>query len=293
MKQLMLLIFLSWFHVARSQSQYTIQQAEDSLAVWSSVFLVINVDSAKKQEQLDKFKQTLADILATQEGRNHSFSKLSSISILSPPDESFRIFTWFTTSASGYKAHGLIQINKQVARKHSPVVHLTALTHIPKGFVYKTLDAENWPGMVYYNLIPVKSRNESYYLLLGFHGNDGLTHKKSIDVISITSSGQVRFGLPVFMNENRMANRIVFEYKANARMSLRYYEKNKMFIFDHLSPENPSMKGQFQHYMPDFSYDAFKYEKKKWIYIPDVYTKNESENSGKPGVKYNLELPDK
>ncbi|MCZ2443817.1 MAG: hypothetical protein LC101_08605 [Flavobacteriales bacterium] len=293
MKQLLLVFISLGYFISHAQVSTPIHQIEDSLASWSSIFLVNQVDTVSKFRQLKKFTETLTTLLETEEGKSYPFNKLKSISIISPSDNAFRIFTWFIITPFGYKPFGLIQLNNPFGRKKISVINLTALSEEPKGLVYKTLDAEHWPGLVYYNIVPVKKGKTSYYLLVGFHGNNGLTQKKSIDVISFTSSGQVRFGLPVFMTDQRMSNRLIFEYKAQANMSLRYIEKQKMFVFDHLSPEHPSLKGQYQYYVPDFSYDAYKLEKHKWVYVADVYTKNDTENKGQQGIKHSPKTPDK
>ena len=48
----------------------------------------------------------------------------------------------------------------------------------------------------------------------------------------------------------------------------------KGFIFDHLSPEEPSMEGIKASYGPDFSYDGLFYRKKKWTLVSDLDVKN-------------------
>lgn len=271
---------------------YSLAASEDSLVALSAHFLELDYPEEIKKENLARFESLLHATLLNPESIDYPFSRLTQVSKLQPPNKRFRIFTWFTVHPRGYKAHGIIQIN-EAKIKSNQVVMLSEPTDAIKSISYKTLDASHWMGMVYYDLIPVIQGKNSYYILLGFHGNDGLTHKKCIDVITVSQNGTVKFGAPVFMQDQRTAHRVIFEYRANAKMSLRYNEKNKMLVFDHLSPENPSLKGQYQHYVPDFSYDAFKLEKGKWVYKPDIYTKNDSENKGKEGKKYDLILPEK
>lgn len=266
--------------------------AEDSLVRLSAHFLQPEYPEEQKTTELNRFESLLYATLLHGESVAHPFSLLTQVSKLQPSNHRFRIFTWFTVHPTGYKAHGLVQIVDE-KRKNIRVIKLQEPEEPVKSVSYKTLDASHWMGMVYYDLIAVKQGKDFYYILLGFHGNDGLTHKKSIDVITVSTNGTVKFGAPVFTQEQRTASRVIFEYRANAKMSLRYNEKSKMIVFDHLSPESPSLKGQYQYYVPDFSYDAFKLEKGKWVYVPDVYTKNDTENKGKEGTKYDLILPEK
>ena len=48
-------------------------------------------------------------------------------------------------------------------------------------------------------------------------------------------------------------------------MSLKFEPEYNRIIYDHLSPETPSMTGFYSYYVPDFSYDAFVFYKSKWI----------------------------
>jgi hypothetical protein len=292
MKKAGFLIFFWMYFTNMSQAQYSsFESAEDSLAQWSSYFL--NRESSSQQKEIfnQKFTSLLSELLLKEESDSYSFSKLKSISMLRSGDNKCIVFTWFTFHEKGYQAHGLVR--GLIGTKNKRIVStLNENISDPLSLIYKTLDPASWIGMLYYDLIEFRHQGKPAYLLLGFHGNNGITHKKVIDVLSFSQKGGVRFGLPVFTNGKRFSNRVVFEYKANAKMSLRYNDKIKTIVFDHLSPEKNGLEGQYQYYVPDFSYDGYHFEKKKWTYKKDLELKNDSENSGKEGVKYNLPLPD-
>jgi hypothetical protein len=57
-------------------------------------------------------------------------------------------------------------------------------------------------------------------------------------------------------------------------MSLRYDEQRDKIIFDHLSPESPSMKDFREYYVPDMSYDAYSFVNNKWHLIEDIIAIN-------------------
>ena len=63
-------------------------------------------------------------------------------------------------------------------------------------------------------------------------------------------------------------------------MSLHYQEKVSV-----ISPTSPSMQGQYEFYSPDFTYDAFRFEKGKWQFVSDYEAKNEGEEKGNKGKK--------
>ena len=83
-------------------------------------------------------------------------------------------------------------------------------------------------------------------------------------------NGQPIFGIPVFLFNKQLQNRMVFEYSINATMSLRYDNRIKMIIFDHLAPPSSLYYGDYKFYGPDFSFDGLKFENGKWNYQENV-----------------------
>jgi hypothetical protein len=54
-----------------------------------------------------------------------------------------------------------------------------------------------------------------------------------------------------------------------------------MIIFDHLSPESPGLVEFREFYVPDMSYDAFKFENNKWQLKEDVIANNSTTRENK------------
>lgn len=265
------------------------KEQEDSLVVLSSGFLDLKTTESEKESMLGRFNTLLKEVLENPESIHYPFSALKSVSVLTSPEHNFRIFTWFTLSHSGYAAHGMIQYINQ--KKQSTAYDLTPMADIPRNILFKTLNTDAWLGVVYYDMIEFKQKSKKFYLLLGFDGNNGITHKKVIDVLYFAPNGSPRFGSPVFTIDKRQANRVMFEYSAKAKFTLKYYEKSKVIVYDHLAPERPELEGQYPYYVPDLSYDALKLEHGKWTYKEDFDARNMDENKGKDGQKYNLKLP--
>ena len=134
----------------------------------------------------------------------------------------------------------------------------------------EVLTDKNWFGALYFNIILKKHSGRKYYTLLAYDLNNLLTRKKIIDVLYFDENNMPHFGAPVFKNDEVLINRVIFEYSASVVMSLNYFKKKKMIIYDHLSPSDPSYNGQYQFYGPDLSYDAYIFKKGKWNYIADV-----------------------
>ena len=59
-----------------------------------------------------------------------------------------------------------------------------------------------------------------------------------------------------------------YDLHANAYIT-KPVDLDQFIIYDHLSPTSPQLEGMYDFYVPDGSYDAFKWEKGKWVYIKD------------------------
>ena len=83
-----------------------------------------------------------------------------------------------------------------------------------------------------------------------------------------------KLGSPLFKQKNSFSKRVVFEYADKSTMSLKFDEPLNRIVYDHLSPEVPSLKGVYSYYVPDFSYDAFVWEEDSWLLKEDVIAIN-------------------
>lgn len=237
------------------------------------------LDKFSSQEENSKINkrinESMQSLLKYKESFTYSFTSLKSrISIMESPDNQFRIFTWNSVSNKGeYENFGYIQtFNKKNDSYH--YYQLFDKSDSLENPMNLKLYSKNWFGAVYYKLIPFESKGKDFYLLFGWDGNNLLSTKKVIDVISF-ENGLLSFGAPVFNFENELKSRIVFEYSVKTNMALDYNEKKKMIIFDHLSPSKPIYTGKFEFYGPDFSYDAFVFENEIWNYVTDIDIRNQ------------------
>jgi hypothetical protein len=136
------------------------------------------------------------------------------------------------------------------------------------------------------------------------------TRKKLIEVITFNNVNSIPvFGSPIFKTDKSEPNRIIFEYSADAVMSLKYEEqyynkikgqsiyaydrlnkksnlrpkknlkkhkkKADMIIFDRLVSLTPNFKDQYQFYVPTTDYlDGFIFRAGKWRLIYDIDARN-------------------
>lgn len=242
--------------------------------------LVLMVDSpsnAKTDEerinQNGLVVKKLVDALKKPYSFNYGFDSLKNISFLRSADNSFRIITWYLPLDSGYKFYGTIQMNTANGQ-----LKMFPLTDATDGFgdTNQIVPAKKWFGARYYEMAPVFSKGKpDYYILLGWKGNNQRTSKKVIDVLSF-ENGEPVFGKKIFETENKgiLKNRVVFEYNRQNAMTL-YYDKNtNQICFDHLAPFDPEMKGNFEFYGSDSTFDAYLINYYKFALKQDVDLKN-------------------
>jgi hypothetical protein len=57
---------------------------------------------------------------------------------------------------------------------------------------------------------------------------------------------------------------------------MRFDLKNGRVVFDHLSPESPALEGVYSYYIPDMSYDCYRYDydAENWVLQEDVIMTN-------------------
>lgn len=144
--------------------------------------------------------------------------------------------------------------------------------------VRKTIAPADWYGALYYRIITHRYKKKTYYTLLGWDGHNAVTNRKVVDELTIDGN-RMTLGAPMFSQDKRPAYRLVYEYANDASMSLNWDDRMKMIVMDHLAPEDGRLKGQYQFYGPDFSYDGLKFEKGKWVLFEDLDARNKGENN--------------
>jgi hypothetical protein len=211
------------------------------------------------------------------------------------------------TSNGRYKCYGFI-LSRDSRKKINRLISLTDKSDSISKPEDMILGNDKWYGALYYKIIPTGNKSSKYYTLLGWHGNNKLTRRKVIESLTFDKEGNAVFGAPIFMTENAEPKRIVFEYSANASMSLKYepqyynkirgqsiyaYDrlKNKksrgklkinpkkkralMIVFDRLMPLSAGLAGQHQFYVATTDYvDGYIFRRGKWRLIYDIDARN-------------------
>jgi hypothetical protein len=256
-----------------------IHEAEDTLAVLA--FAVVN-DSieAERFAACRQLIQNLVRILKTENSFRYNFDRLKSISILAPPDSSFRIFTWqLFVNDSTYRYYGALQRNSKDLVL-TPLIDRSFDMEYPMP-THEMLPADRWYGVLYYSLRQFDTKQGRKYLLIGYDAYQFFEKRKVIDVLSFDDAGKPVFGAPVFKREPPHRKgpemRLMLQYSAEATVRCNWDEQYQMVLFDHLIPMG-SPFGQTVTMVPDGSYDGFQLEKGgQWKFINKVFNDSQEE----------------
>ncbi len=274
--------------------QVSIKTWEDSV----SHYLQMVQNSEKDQERIranHHLVRVMEKTLSHPEAIEYSFPELDKMGVLDAPDGRFRLFNWnlpYDDQTHDYFAYLIIRKRKG-GTKVTPLREATEEKKSPvrespqkpekrdHDLEYQTLGANEWPGALYYKIIPVERRKKTYYTLLGWDGNDRLTTKKVIEVLHFGQNDEVKLGAPIFRENTtgkrkRPRFRVIFEYTNKAVMTLNYEEKQERIVFDHLEPRQENLEGMYEFYGPTLSYDAYVLNRKKevWEFREKVKTRN-------------------
>lgn len=239
-----------------------------------------------RAENSKKFSEGLKQALQADTKGEFGFDSLQKYKVMiQSPDKQVRIFTWNVEAEDGtHTFYGFIHAYVRKLKKFE-TYQLNDKSEGMKDPENAILDNTKWFGAYYYEVVFVKHKKKKYYVLLGWDGNNHISNKRLIDVLYFTDKGFPKFGDAIFSTETgKIKKRVIFEYQAGLFMSLKFEQERNAIVFDHLSPSNPSLEGQFSFYGPDFSYDMMQFKDGKWLYVKDVLPRNEK---GRPDKHFN------
>lgn len=253
---ILLIIGTLSLNLKAQQSPNTLNVFQDTL-IKISARVVAAQNDAQKLEINGGFVKTLVDALKVSNSFSYPFDSLKNVSVIKSPDQAFRILSWYVLLENGtYRYYGAVQMNtKSGPLKLYPLIDQTDNLGDPNVIT----NNQKWFGARYYEIVPVTSGNRlPYYVILGWKGNTQITTKKVIDILSFDKDN-LTFGAPVFDGkELKGKNRIIFEYAKSNAMTLKTDLKAGMIVFDHLASFDPEIKGKFEYYGSDGTFDGFK-----------------------------------
>ncbi len=235
------------------------------------------INSKDKVERITScyyFIKTLKKALSIPNSFNYDFNSIRTVSALRSEDERFRLFSWNLPLDSGkYMYFGALQMNNADSLE---LYGLYDSSEYNKDVFYGQFDNKHWMGALIYQIHHYKYKNKDYYITFGWDGQDALTNRKVLDVLWFDDEGKPQFGKEIFDFDGDLQSRIVFEFNDKAAMLLRYDKYEEAIVFANLVPINPQMAGVYANYVPDGTYDYFKFEKGIWRRYKMIF-----ENRGK------------
>lgn len=242
-------------------------------------------DAKKRADNSRAYVPKLVQALKTPQSFYYPFDSLKArgMSVLYPPDNSFRIITWALpqnkyTGTYTYEYYGAMQFN-------SPDLKLIGLTDKSADMPspdFKIVGADEWFGALYYGITQVTHADTTYYILFGWDGHNERSTKKLADALYFVN-GKAQFGAPIFEvpKDNKMTikKRFVMEYKEGAVVSLNFDTEQNMIMFDQLSDDEdgkPSgnkkkkISGTAFNLVPEGNYSGLQFRDGVWHYVPTV-----------------------
>lgn len=249
------------------ENRKTLMQDEASLGMLA--YLIIN-DSldVSRFAAVKEFIPKLVTALKTKNSFQYPFTQLQSyISILYPPDSTFRIITWQVQGEGEFQNFGAIQMNEEALKLYPLIDRSETYADIED----KILKPTEWFGAIYYRLMPLKKKKRNTkYVLFGFDNFNPMTKRKVLDILSFDSEGKPVFGAPVFeYDDGTVKNRMVMEYFSGATTTLNYDKERKKIIYDHLITHNDKNGDALR--VSDGSYEGFEFKKGKLKHIDKVF----------------------
>lgn len=232
----------------------------------------------------ERFIRQLVRTLKIPNSYAFPFNKLKEkINMISPDDNSFRIFNWGVTwNELGRRYYGAVQLPQEKLKLFGLIDYSEKLN---KGAEDSVLTNGKWFGAIYYNVITTEAEGHKVYNLFGFSGASALSNKKVIDPLTITDS-TITFGAPVFGIGSKnfpkqRINRFILEYKKGVQVSMNYDKEKQVIIFDNLTSQVNDPTRKFT-YVPSGQYDGFRWNNEMWNYLNNLIPVTELKDGQAP-----------
>ncbi|MDY6347482.1 MAG: hypothetical protein SPL42_03475 [Bacteroidales bacterium] len=293
---LTILVLQSAFFFVFPQKNPDFRALEDSLVALRDRVMTVP-DEETRISLNEDFMTMLEGVLNMPNSFRHSWDSARNFSVLTSPDNNFKIFTWHIVKDDlETENFGFVHVYNEGRKKYVlyPLYDKRGAIDYPKTLVG---NHNRWYGAVYYRIIPVKAKNTTYYTLLGWNGNDIFTNQKIIEILHFNKEMTPIFGGRVFKDFPEKVSRVIFEYSKNATMHLDYenqeflvstgrynpqtrdydYKRQRcnMIIFEELIPMDESMPSVPAFIVPESSLNqGFVEEDGKWRFLKNVRGSN-------------------
>ena len=277
MKRLFLINILVLFSMdvfSQKGNNKLIAQYEDTLKIMAHK--IMNAETEKERRASNNnFIKTLNHALQYEKSFNFPFDSLVTIARIKAPDNTFRIFNYLLRKDNdSYEYYGIIHYHNKKQKKYE-LITLTDNSANIRNPEHADLNAKNWYGALIYDIIYIKKTGRRYYTILCYDLNNKYSRKKIIDVMYFSAKNKIKFGLPIFKkSKNESQKRVILQYNSRSLISVKYHKKEKKIVFDHLVPSSKDLKGLYQYYIPEGTFNAYNYKNGKWWLEEDIDIRN-------------------
>lgn len=209
----------------------------------------------KRSAASDQIKAKLLKAFKKEDCFDYPFDQLLRIATLKSSDNFFRFFNWQIPQMDGSSRYECL-ILLSGGKSHTELID--SQTPSDK-LIGKTLMPDSWYGCLYYDIQVTESKQGKTYTLLGWDAADELITRKVIDALVFGKGNQVELGAPIFELNDKKVFRRVFTYSEEVVMTLRYIAPKKAIVFDHLTPVQSRLDGNYAFYGPSDSFDAYQW----------------------------------
>lgn len=216
----------------------------------------------------DTTEAKIDSLLSSSDPFTADITALNNVGSIYSDDNKLRIVSWNNRNDDGTFSYNCYFIYRKRSGKKAVTYKLSASNAV-KPTDNGSYGDSNWYGSLYYNAYAVKGG----YILLGYQTYRDISRVKVIEPLKISEKA-FSLGNKVFDMDGVKTSRVVFEYSPNAIMSINYDGARRTFTFDNLSPENPNLRGMYQYYGPDFTYNSLILKKKRWTLVKNVDARN-------------------
>lgn len=268
-------------HKIDSLSLDSLQEIEYRLETLAKT-MILSTDENERLTSAFHFVKHMVKALKINNSYYYPFDTIKSISVLDAPDNKFRIITWnLALNNETYRNYGVIQLNPEYLKTIKDTTNLRSYYPLIdksdkiKNVLDTTVTNEFWIGALYYKMEAVTYKKQTYYTLLGWDGNTVLSNKKVVESMYFENNTPY-FGAPIFdlkdARYKKPLKRMVFEFNNQATMALRFEAQKQILVQENVAPTRPQDYGHPETYVPDGSYDFYKFNKKtgRWEKQPGM-----------------------
>jgi len=269
-KLFIILSFITFANICSAQQQDKISA---SLSHYFS-FLTKTADDSTTESYNSLIDSVLWNAVQDETFMQQDLSTVKQLGDVSSPNGEIRIISWnILKKSGGYEYFGFLLTKPKKGGYSALRLHDVSAEYLekPNNITFST---EKWYGSLYYEIIEVSHKQQTYYSLIGWRAKDLYVTEKVIEPLWFDKNGKAVFGADIFKYDNWPRKRMIFQYSAKTTMSLTYNKKHQKIVFDHLTPSQNIYGPYAQYYGPEGSYDSFEFKNGKWQVEFDIDARN-------------------